>query len=75
MTVKSSKAIYRTVNGETKRFCDCSLFSTNVPSPLPTITDIPGYTEDDQIEVGSTLFVVSTGAVYIADEDGEFIEQ
>ena len=50
-------------------------FADSVPSPLPTIADIPGYEDCDQIAVGSTLYIVHTGAVYMADESGEFIEQ
>ena len=75
MYVKSSKAIIRKVNDEEKRFVDCELYATNVPAPLPTAADIPGYTEDDQIEAGATLYIVSTGAVYIANEAGTFVEQ
>lgn len=75
MTVASSKAIYRDIDGETKRFVECELYADTVPSPLPTAEDIPGFTSDDQIFVGSTLYIVGTGAVYMADEDGEFVEQ
>ena len=75
MYVKNSKAIYRKVNDEEKRFVDCELYATNAPSPLPTAADIPGYTAEDQIEAGSTLFVVSTSDVYIANEAGTFVKQ
>lgn len=75
MTVANSKAIYRDIDGETKRFVECELYADTVPSPLPTAEDIPGFTSDDQIFVGSTLYIVGTGAVYMANEDGEFVEQ
>lgn len=75
MTVASSKTIYREVDGVTKRFVECELYADTVPSPLSTAEDIPGYTENDQIFVGSTLYIVGTGALYMADEDGEFVEQ
>lgn len=75
MTVANSKAIYREIDGETKRFVECELYADTVPSPLPSAEDIPGFTSEDQIFVGSTLYIVSTGAVYMADEDGEFVEQ
>ena len=75
MTVAKSKAIYRDIDGETKRFVECELYADTVPSPLPTAEDIPGFTSDDQIFVGSTLYIVGTGAVYMANEDGEFVEQ
>lgn len=75
MTVAKSKAIYRDIDGETKRFVECELYADTVPSPLPTAEDIPGFTSNDQIFVGSTLFVVGTGDVYIANEQGEFVQQ
>lgn len=75
MTVASSKTIHRDVDGVTKRFVECELYADTVPSPLPTAEDIPGFTAEDQIFVGSTLYIVSTGALYMADEDGEFVEQ
>lgn len=75
MTVASSKTIYRDVDGVTKRFVECELYADTVPSPLPTAENIPGFTAEDQIFVGSTLYIVSTGALYMANEDGEFVEQ
>lgn len=75
MFVKSTKTDIRTVDGAPKRYVECELYADTVPSPLPTAKDIPGFTEDDQIEAGSFLFIVNTGAVYIADESGEFVEQ
>ena len=74
MYVKNSKAVYRDVNGTTKRFVDCELYADTAPSPLPTASDIPGYTSDDQIEAGSTLTIVNTATVYVADENGEFVQ-
>lgn len=75
MYVKSSKAVYRKVDGEVKRFVDCDLYADTVPSPLPTAADIPGYTEDDQLEPGATLYIVGDGTLYMANENGEFVEQ
>ena len=48
-------------------------YADEVPSPLPTVADIPGYEDFDQIRVGSWLMIVSTKAVYIANESGEFV--
>lgn len=50
-------------------------FADTTPSPLPTVEDIPGYEDYDQIAVGSTLYIVHTGDVYIADETGAFVAQ
>ena len=75
MTVASSKAIYREEDGVVKRYVECELYADTVPSPLPTAEDIPGYTAEDQIFVGSTLYIVGTGQIFMADEDGEFVEQ
>lgn len=75
MTVASSKAIYREEDGVVKRYVECELYANSVPSPLPVAEDIPGYTAEDQIFAGSTLYIVGTGALYMANEDGEFVEQ
>lgn len=75
MTVEKSEAIYRKVNGEVKRFVKCSLYSTDVPGTMPGAADIPGYRDTDQIFPGSTLYIVSTGALYMANEAGVFVEQ
>lgn len=50
-------------------------FSDSVPSPLPTVEDVPGYEDFDQIAVGSTLYIVGTASLYMANEAGTFIEQ
>ena len=75
MYVKSSKAVYREVDGEVKRFVECDLYADTTPSPLPTAEDLPGYTAEDQIEAGSTLYVVGEGTLFMADENGEFVMQ
>lgn len=75
MYVKYSNAVIRDVDGAPKRFVDCALYADTAPSPLPTAKDLPGYTEEDQIEAGSSLYIVNTGAVYIADESGTFVAQ
>lgn len=71
MTVTYSKSITR----DDKQQVYCEIYADTVPSPLPEVTDIPGYEDFDQIAVGSWLMVVGTGAIYIANEQGEFIEQ
>lgn len=71
MTVTYSKLIPR----DDEEHVYIEAYSDNVPSPMPTVADIPGYENSDQIAVGSWLMIVSTGAIYIANESGEFVEQ
>ena len=71
MTVTYSKLVPR----DDEEHVYVESYSDSVPSPLPTVADIPGYENCDQIAVGSWLMIVSTGAIYIANESGEFIEQ
>lgn len=71
MTVTYSKSITR----DDQKQVYCELYADTVPSPLPSVTDIPGYEDCDQIAVGSWLMIVSTGDIYIANEQGEFVEQ
>ena len=71
MTVTYTKEIPR--NDEKHIYVEA--YADSVPSPLPDIDDIPGYEDADQIAVGSWLMIVSTGAIYIANESGEFVEQ
>jgi len=71
MTVTYAKMIPR--NDEKHVYVEC--YSNTVPNELPTATDIPGYEDCDQIAVGSWMMIVGTGDIYIANEQGEFVEQ
>ena len=71
MTVNYSKMIPR---GDEKHVY-VEAYADSVPSPLPTVDNIPGYEYCDQIAVGSTLYIVGTGSLYMANESGTFIEQ
>ena len=68
-------------NSSDKNVVQVELYSTNVPSPLPTdatgITNFPENYDPTNVVFapGSTLYVVSTGAVYIANEAGTFVVQ
>lgn len=71
MTVTYSKLVPR--NNEKHAYVEA--YCDTTPSPLPDISDIPDYTDCDQIAVGSWLMVVGTGDIYIANEQGEFVKQ
>lgn len=71
MTVTYAKMIPR--DGEKHVYVEA--FSDDVPSPLPTVDDIPGYEYCDQIAVGSYLFIIDSSEIYIANESGTFTKQ
>ena len=70
MTVTYSKLVPR----DEEEHVYVEAYSNTVPSPLPTVADIPGYENCNQIAVGSWMMIISTGAIYLANEDGEFVE-
>lgn len=67
------------ITTDDKYLIDAEIVSTDTPSTLPTDgtgIDNIGYPADKvRFAAGSVLFVVNTGAVYVADEDGEFVAQ
>lgn len=71
MTVTYAKMIPR----EDEKHVYVEAYADTVPSPLPSVSDIPSYETYDQIAVGSWLMVVGTGDIYIANEQGEFVLQ
>lgn len=71
MTVTYAKMIPR----DDEKHVYVEAYADTVPSPLPSVSDIPSYETCNQIAVGSWLMIVSTGAIYIANEQGEFVEQ
>ena len=57
------------------RIMDVFLFADSVPDPLPTNGEgIEGLAPSDTFAPFSMLYV-GTGAVYVANESGNFIEQ
>lgn len=49
-------------------------YSHSVPSPMPTPASI-GFDASYKFRPGSTIYIVSTGALYMADEDGSWVLQ
>ena len=72
MKVVSSKAIYEE-GGD--KYVKCKIFSDTVPSPLPEPEDIPGYDETFAFYPGSSMYIVTTGDLYMAGEDGDWHTQ
>lgn len=67
MKVVSSEAIYEE-NGD--KYVKVEIYSDSVPSPLPTPANIPGYDGTFSFTPDSSLYIVGTGALYLAGEDG-----
>ena len=56
-----------------KRYVKCSIISTNTPSPLPTTGEnIVGLGAEDNLDMGSTLFVTNGSSLYVMDENHVF---
>ena len=79
---KDYSTFYTTVESDTTIYhVFCSLYSADVPSPLPTnAVGIENFPQnfpltDVRFGAGSTLYCVNTGAIYVADDTGEFVEQ
>jgi hypothetical protein len=72
MKVVSSEAIYEE-SGD--KFVRCQIFADSVPSPLPEPADIPGYDDSFSFYPGSTLYIIGTGDLYMAGEDGDWHKQ
>ena len=71
MKVVSSEAIYE----EENKYVRVSIFADTVPATMPEPADIPGYDDTFDFMPGSTMYIVTTGAVYMAGEDGNWHEQ
>ena len=71
MTVVESEAVYMN-NGE--KFVRCTIYSDTVPSPMPEPADIPGYDDTFEFTPDSQMVIDTTGAVYLAGEDGAWHE-
>lgn len=73
MKVVNSEAIYET-NGD--KYVRVEIYSDTVPATMPTPADIPGYDSSFQFFPGeSTMYIVTTGEVYMAGEDGNWYKQ
>ena len=54
----------------------CTIEANTVPDPLPTTGEgIENLDANNRFAPMSVLYVVSTKAIYIANEDGEFVAQ
>lgn len=71
MFVDNSRAEYR----DGVKYVYFEAYSSETPSPMPTAADIPGYTSDYTIMPGSTIYVVGSGTLYMANENQQFVEQ
>lgn len=72
MFIDKSEADYR---DEEHKYVYIEAYSHAVPSTFPTAADIPGYDATFAIRPGSSIYIVSTGALYLADEDGSWVLQ
>lgn len=72
MFIDKSEADYRE---DGTKYVYVEAYANEVPDPMPTAEDIPGYDDSFSIKPGSTLYIVTTGSLYMADENGEFVEQ
>ena len=58
------------------KYVVADIYADTVPSTFPTDgTNIDGLSSSDKLGQGTTIYVVSTGALYMAKSDGTFVEQ
>lgn len=72
MKVVSSEAIYEE-NGD--KYVSCQIYADTVPATMPEPKDIPGYDNSFEFMAGSTMYIVTTGDIYMAGEDGNWHKQ
>lgn len=72
MFIDKSEADYRE---DGTKYVYVEAYANEVPDPMPTAEDIPGYDNTFTIKPTSFIYIVGTGALYMANEDGEFVEQ
>lgn len=72
MKVVSSEAIYEE-SGD--KYVRCQIFADTVPGTMPAPEDIPGYDSSFEFYPGSTMYIVTTGDLYMAGEDGDWHKQ
>ncbi len=72
MFIDKSEADYRE---DGTKYVYIEAYCNTVPSPMPTAADIPGYDNTFTIKPKSFIYIVGTGAMYMANENGEFVEQ
>ena len=74
------KLVSAAINGYNKdtdaRIMDVVLLSDDVPAKLPTTGEgIEGLSPSDTFAPLSLLYIANTGAVYVANESGNFVAQ
>ena len=58
------------------RYVVADIVADTTPSPFPTDgTNIDGLSATDKLAIGTTIYVVQTGTLYMAKSDGTFVEQ
>ncbi len=59
-----------------KRYVVADIISGDLPSTFPVDgSDIEFLDENDKLAMGTTIYVVDSGKVYMAKSDGSFVEQ
>jgi hypothetical protein len=58
------------------RYVVADIYADTTPSTFPTDgSTIDGLGETDKLAIGTTIYVISTGTLYMAKSDGTFVEQ
>ena len=71
MFIEESKVDYR----DGQKYLKISAYSQTVPATMPEPADIPGFDDTYDFMPGSTIYIVSTGALYMSGEDGNWYQQ
>ena len=68
MKVVSSEAIYE----EDKKYVKCEILADTTPATMPEAEDIDGYDDSFELFPGSTMYIITTGDLYMSGEDGDW---
>ena len=66
----------KTIGQNNQKHIVAEIYSDDVPAVFPTTgVDIDNLNENYILEVGSTIYVVNTGQLYMKGETDEWVEQ
>lgn len=58
------------------KYSIADIYADTTPSTMPTDgANIDGMSDDTRLAIGSTIYVIGTGALYMMKSDGAWVQQ